>query len=242
MKRIDVLNCWLVAAIAAVLLLGQVAQADQTWQDHAAIRAAAAQTVRAQWGVDGGRVDAVADELDQRVRLAACNEPLQVTVPFTNKNRRASRVTTEVRCRGSQPWKIYVPVRLAVFQPVVVAKRALPRDSLLTGDDISLAETDIGRLDYGFLSSPADAIGHRLRRPLAAGDVLTPANLETPALIQRGQRVTLEARSGGLTVRMAGVAKTEGIRGQIIEVENLGSGRDVQAIVRSAKSVEVLLQ
>nr|MDJ0927308.1 flagellar basal body P-ring formation chaperone FlgA [Gammaproteobacteria bacterium] len=156
--------------------------------------------------------------------------------------RRASRVTTEVRCRGGQPWKLYVPVRLAVFQPVVIATRALPRDSLLTGDDISLAEADIGGLDYGFLSDPANAIGHRLRRPLAAGDVLTPANLETPALIQRGQRVTLEARSGGLTVRMAGVAKADGIRGQIIEVENLGSGRDVQAIVRSAKAVEVLLQ
>ena len=41
---------------------------------------------------------------------------------------------------------------------------------------------------------------------------------------------------------MAGVAKGDGGLGDLIEVENVGSGRTVQAVVRSEKSVEVLLR
>ncbi|HHQ14634.1 MAG TPA: flagella basal body P-ring formation protein FlgA, partial [Chromatiales bacterium] len=37
-------------------------------------------------------------------------------------------------------------------------------------------------------------------------------------------------------------AQSDGIRGQVIDVKNLNSRRTVQAIVRSAQSVEVLLQ
>ncbi len=236
MHKSELLNGWLLIGAALVCL----AQPARAWQSPASIRAAAAEAARAQWGADGARVDAVADELDPRVRLADCGGPLAVKLPFAKQ--RSTRITAEVRCPGPREWKIYVPVRLAVYRPVVVAARALPRDSLLTADDISLAERDLGRLDYGYLGRPEDAVGQRLRRPLAAGEPVTPGNLETPPLVRRGQRVTLEARSSGLTVRMAGMALGEGIRGQVIGVKNLSSGRAVQAIVRSAQSVEVLLQ
>jgi flagella basal body P-ring formation protein FlgA len=38
------------------------------------------------------------------------------------------------------------------------------------------------------------------------------------------------------------VAGDDGVRGEVITVKNLRSGEQVQGIVRSAKSVEVLLQ
>ena len=222
-------------------LLAMQAQAQaEDWHPHEAIQAAAAAQARLKWSVSGGRVDAVADTLDARVRLARCETPLQASVPFDS--RRTNRVTVEVRCAGPRPWKIFVPVRLAVFQPVLVAARALPRDSYLAAEDIEIREADTGRLDYGYLVRLDDAVGQRLRRPLSAGEPITPGNLETPAMVLRGQQVVLEARSGGLTVRMAGVAQADGIRGQVIPVENLRSGRRVQAVVRSAKSVEVLLR
>jgi flagella basal body P-ring formation protein FlgA len=60
--------------------------------------------------------------------------------------------------------------------------------------------------------------------------------------VRRGQDVQVEAQAGGLQVHMAGVARGDGALGDIIEVENGASGRVVQAVVRSAKSVEVLLR
>jgi flagella basal body P-ring formation protein FlgA len=181
---------------------------DQEWESHDRIRAAAATTVGTGFEHASSRVEAVADALDPRVRLQACAKPLAVSVPYGKK--RGPRVTAEVRCPAPKPWKIYVPVRLTVFQPVVVATRVLPRGTVLSPEDMELAEYDTGALAYGYLARAEDAVGHRLRRPLGRGDALSPGVLETPALIRRGQRVTLQARSGGFTVRMAGVAKADG--------------------------------
>jgi len=230
----------LVVVAAAGAAAPAAAEKALRWQDHEEIRAAAAAAINAEWLAPGGRVDAVAGELDRRIRLPACGQPLEASVPF--RARSSARVTARVQCAGPKPWKLHVPVQLSVFQQVVVTKRAMPRDSVLTAADISLAERDTGELDYGFLSAAADAVGQQLRRPLAAGEAVTPGHLEMPALVKRGQQVILQARSGGLDIRMAGVAQEDGVRGQVIGVVNESSGREVEAIVRSAKSVEVLLQ
>ncbi len=230
----------LVCCVALAAASPDDAQAATQWQAHDDIRAAATAAINAEWRAPGGRVEAVADELDPRIRLAACGGPLEASVPFRARN--ASRVTAQVRCPGPKPWKLHVPVRMSVFQQVVVTTRAIPRDSVLTPEDISLAERDTGRLDYGFLSATRDAVGQRLRRPLAAGEEVAPGALEMAPLIKRGQQVTLQARAGGLNISMAGIAREDGARGQVIAVLNESSGREIEAIVRSAKSVEVLLQ
>jgi flagella basal body P-ring formation protein FlgA len=60
--------------------------------------------------------------------------------------------------------------------------------------------------------------------------------------VRRGQQVTLEALAGNFAVRVAGVARSDGALGQLIEVENGSSGKTVQAVVRSERTVEVLLR
>ncbi len=232
--------CWLIGAVVASVLLTDAAQAEAQWQSHESILAAAAEAVRLQTSNGADRVETVAQPLDPRVRLKRCEQPLVADVPYSRKQ--SARVTAQVRCVGASPWKIHVPVRLALFRTVVVAERSLARDSLLTAGDISLAQRDVGVLDYGYLTASDQAIGNRLRRGVDAGEALTPGNLEIPALVKRGQRVTLTAQSGGVSVRMAGIAQADGTRGEVIKVENLNSGRLIQAIVRSAQSVEVLLQ
>jgi len=206
---------------------------------HEDIRAAAEAEARAARLPADGRFDVVADELDSRVRLNPCDQPLATSIPYGNK--RSSRLTVEVRCAAPKPWKLYVPVHLTVFQDVVVAARPLARGAILAPGDIILAERDTSALARGYLLRTEHAIGHRVRRAMSQGKPLTPSLLESPPLIRRGQLVNLEARSGGLTVRMSGIAKSDGILGQVIDVENKTTSRQVQAIVRSRKSVEVLL-
>jgi flagella basal body P-ring formation protein FlgA len=151
-------------------------------------------------------------------------------------------VTAEVRCAGPKAWKIHVSARLVVYQEVVVVARSLQRGSVLTASDILLAEIDTSSLPYGYLNRPDHAIGHELRRSVDAGNPVTPSVLVASAILKRGQQVTLEARSGGMAVRMAGVAREDGIMGQVIAVENRNSKRVVHAIVRSGRTVEVLLE
>ena len=81
----------------------------------------------------------------------------------------------------------------------------------------------------------------QLRRPLSEGDTVSPGTLDTPVLVHRGQNVTLVADSGSLKVSVSGVALEDGSAGEVINVRNLSSKRQGQAVVRSEKSVEVLL-
>ncbi len=224
-----------------ILLFGHPQTADaQATHDHADIQAAAEAGARSVNATPNGRIDVVASQIDARVRMPACDRPLETSIPYGNKS--AARVTVEVRCTSPKPWKIYVPVRAAIFREVAVAARPLTRGSILAPDDIILTEVDTSQLPRGYIVSIKHAVGHKLRRAMNSGDPLTPALLETPAIIRRGQRVSLEARSGALTVRMVGIAQSNGILGEVIEFENQSSKRPVQAIVRSPQHAEILIR
>jgi flagella basal body P-ring formation protein FlgA len=74
-----------------------------------------------------------------------------------------------------------------------------------------------------------------------AGRVVTPAMLEAEIVIERGQTVTLVVEGDGLNISMAGRALMDGAVDQRIRVENAGSGRVVEGLVRSPQVVEVLV-
>jgi len=207
--------------------------------DHADIKRAAEAAALARLDTPNSRTKAVASDIDSRLALAACDAPLQAELPYDTG--RKSRVTTEVRCPGSRPWKIYVPVSLQVWQPVLVATGPLQRGKLLEPGDMVLAERTLSAQTRGFMLDPRHAVGHRLKRALSEGDVITPGVIVAPPLIERGQNVTIQAASGGLQIQMAGIALENGLAGDIIMVENRESGRKVEGVVRSGKTVEVLL-
>jgi flagella basal body P-ring formation protein FlgA len=220
-----------------LLTLAPAALADAAWQRHESIRQAAEAAARVALA---GPAEVTADSPDPRLKLVLCDQPLTATVPANGA--RAPRLTAEVRCAGSQPWRLYVPVRVTATRQVVVATRALPRDTVLAPGDVRLANAAAGTPPAGVLHDPGLAVGRRLRRATDEGQPVTVGVLAAATLVRRGQQVLVEAGAGDLKVRMAGVARSDGALGDLIEVENGSSGRVVQAIVRSEKSVEVLLR
>jgi flagella basal body P-ring formation protein FlgA len=123
--------------------------------------------------------------------------------------------------------------------PVVVAARPLPVGQLLEATDLALAERDVHALTRGYYRRIDDALGQSVSRALGAGEALTPAALRAGTVVRRGQQVILLARTEGLAVRMNGEALADGGISQRIRVRNLASGREVEAVVRSAELVEV---
>ena len=228
--------------IAALLplLCGISTAHAEAWHAHDAIEQAAEDHVRQKHSVAGGRSEAVADALDSRLRLPACEAPLQTTLPYAGS--RSRRLTVEVQCGVPTPWKLYVPVNLTTYGPVVVAKRPLPRNTLVSTADVTVEERELGLTGQHYVTDIAHVAGLKLKRTVAAGTAITSRMLATPILIERGQAVTVAARSGTIAVRMTGIALRDGGYGDIIEVRNLSSERQIQGIVKSAKIVEVLLQ
>ena len=209
------------------------------WQEPASIRAAAEAAARARIGDTGGEVTLRTEPLDPRLRLPPCEVPLVGEVP--DAGRATSRITARVRCPGASPWRLFVPVSVSVRKPLVVAAVPLERGKVLAAGDVILASREVGAAPAGYLTTLESAIGQVLRRNVPAGTVLAPGLLDAPVLVERGRQVTLEARSGGIVVQMAGIAKADGTLGETIPVENLSSRKVLQGIVRSEKSVEVLV-
>jgi flagella basal body P-ring formation protein FlgA len=100
----------------------------------------------------------------------------------------------------------------------------------------------LSELPPGFLDDPSIAVGLTASRPIPGGAYLTNQQLVTAKAVQRGQSVTLIADAGGISVRMAGRALTDGLMNQRVRVQNLSSGKVVEGIARSEQVVEIILQ
>ena len=234
-------NPTIVAAIFAVACFGGASAAAGTsdWQPTATITATAENYLKSRIGADATRTAVQAGKLDPRHRLARCSKPLSA---FLRRGTKISaRTVVGVRCDGTKPWKVYVPVDVVVTDQVLVARRTLPRDHVITADDLKVEQRDVSRLVSGYVSDISQLVGQRLKTQLMAGRILTPQMLKAALAIRRGQSVTLVASGGGVSIRMAGTALMDGALGQRIRVENTKSGRIVEGIVRSGEQVEILL-
>lgn len=230
-------------AFAAAALLGVVAPAGQAaaadWQSVESIESTAADFAAAQLDADGEEIRAEAGELDGRLRMTRCEKPLSAFLPNGTGN--GSRLIVGVRCEGDKPWKVYVPVRIARFGDVLVVTRALPRGHLLSEADLRTERRDLAARLQSYITEFSQLPGRRLKRSVVAGTMLTHAMVDAEKIIRRGQKVTLVVEDGGMQIRMAGTALSDGAMDQRIRVENASSRRVVEGIVRSTEIVEIML-
>ncbi len=209
------------------------------WQSNKEIARVAENYAKLRFGKGDERVAPVAGHLDPRLRLPRCSQPLE---PFVRPGTQVtSRTVIGVRCTGTRPWKVYVPVNVVVMQPVLVARRTLPSGHLVTKDDVTLEAHDVSRLNGGYLASITELSGQRLKHQVIGGRIMTPSMLKADIIVKRGQSVTLVVRNDHMNISMAGKALTDGALNQRIRVENLNSQRVVEGLVRSPEYVEILV-
>jgi flagella basal body P-ring formation protein FlgA len=223
------------ALLLTVVACAQTALADTT---PAALRAAAEQAVRAQYGDAGSRVVIAPTTLNPRLRLAACPHALQTHLPARQGT--PSRVAVAVSCTGSPGWTIQVPVQMQVFRQVLVTSRPLARGDIVGSADVHTEERDVARMGYGYVESLDQITGHSLSRPLIAGIVLAPGDLNGRETVRAGEEVALIAQIDGIQVRTAGMALDGGDTGAHLRVRNGNSGRIIDGVVLGAGEVQAL--
>lgn len=175
--------------------------------------------------------------VDSRLRLARCGQPLKLF--FSAGGATSGNTTVGVRCLGPSPWLIYVPGRIKLYRTVVVTERAVPRKTVLSKEDIKLEQRDVSNLTAGYLEESDHALGRVTRRPMPIGSVIEPAALENQRLVRRGERVTILANAGRLTVQMKGKALMDGASGDHVRVKNLSSGRVIEGTVTASGTIHV---
>jgi flagellar basal body P-ring formation protein FlgA len=232
-------------ALAALALLPALAVAPAAAeildpQDIEQLEALAKSEAAAQFPKLTDRQRFVAGPIERRLPFDPCTRPVRPVV--ASPQHMKDRVMIELRCQDPKPWHLYVPVRIVATSPVAVAAHAIVAGAEIKAADLKIEEHDISELPLGFLDDPAIALGLTASRPIAGGAYLTNQQLAAPKAVQRGQAVTLLADAGGISVRMAGRALTDGLINQRVRVQNLSSGKIVEGIARSQQIVEIILQ
>ncbi len=147
------------------------------------------------------------------------------------------RISLLARDASGARW--YVPVVVRWRARAVVAARALPAQTVLTAADLALRDADVtGK--RAWVDDPAMLVGARVLRPLAPGEVVDLAAVQSALWVRRGEPVQLIARIGGVEVRTQAKALQSAARAQAVWVRNLKSGRRVQGRVVAPRVVEVV--
>jgi flagella basal body P-ring formation protein FlgA len=235
-QRLRHAGVWLLAALLGTPVTAQPAVQDLQPLDEIAAAAASHALSLLETG-NWRQVEARAQPLDERLRLRRCDQPLQLG--STSQQVKPGRVAISVRCNGSTPWSLFVPVQISAQAQVVMLRGPLPRGTVLGPEHLELRELPAERLPPNHLDRPEAVVGHELLRAVNQDTVATAFMLKPRKLVEKGQNVVILAQAGRLEVKMAGVALQPGQQGERIEVRNLASGRTIQARISSADTVVI---
>ena len=210
----------------------------ETYQSHNSIYQTAKKYIRSHITSENSQsTEITTGKLDSRLRLKKCTKALQAFSP--KGSREMGKTTIGVKCSGSKPWSLHVPITISVYKKVLVAARTLQKGEILTKADTKLVKHDLAHLSYGYFESNNHSIGMKVKRRALTGAVLTPAMLKKPQVVARGQKIAIMAKSGRMEVRMMGQALSNGAIGDRIKVLNMKSRQKLEGIVVSSVEVKV---
>jgi flagella basal body P-ring formation protein FlgA len=122
---------------------------------------------------------------------------------------------------------VFVLLASAGSAEVIVATRTLRAQSIITQDDVKLAE---GAAEDALIALD-EAIGQETRVTVYAGRIIRLSEIGPPAIIERNQIVPLSFRRGALVIITEGRALGRGGVGDTVRVMNLASRATVSAQV-----------
>lgn len=163
-------------------------------------------------------------------RYATCNQEPAVSIRSGDRLD-LNRLRFEVRCAQPNGWDASVTVKPDIYLPVIVANSTLERGQVISADHITMRKLNISNTRGDYLTQPEEVIGMTVKRRVRDRQPITLNQLESPLLVERGQRVMMVAEQNGVEAHTMGEAMKKGRKGEIIKVKNERSGRVVSAVV-----------
>lgn len=187
----------------------------------------------------GLRVEVTLGRLDPRLKLAPCGQ-VQPYLPPGTRLWGAARIG--LRCSdGHARWNVFLPLRVDVWGPGVVAATPLAAGKTVGAADLRAAEVNlVAQPHSSALTRTELALGRVLARPLAAGEAVFAADLRARQWFAAGDTVRIVAAGRGWRIHGEGQALAPGLEGQPVRVRT-DSGRIVSGVAVGEREVEVAL-
>lgn len=128
---------------------------------------------------------------------------------------------------------------VAVFQKVLVSRRTIPRGGIVSAGDVFVERRDVAALPRGAVTRQEDAVGKEAKVSLPALTPIRYDQLVAPAVVHRGDVVTLLVESEGLRITTKGEVREDAPLNAQARVWNLGSRKEVVGRVVDASTIAV---
>ena len=224
--------CGLLMAISGTVQVGA------TVQEAEFLRKVAEQYVLAQFQnrSDDIRVQVEAGRLDERRDYGGKCEGYLTAQLRGNEIRTTSQVIISCDQPGNK-YTLYIPVRVSILTPALVAARNLTKGNVISPDDLATVYIDENTNLTTAVSDPNILVGSRLKRDVRQGDQIRSNGF---CVVCKNDKVNIVARSHGLSLKTSGIALQEGNINESIQVRNLKSEKVISAVVTAPGEVQVI--
>ncbi len=177
----------------------------------------------------------------QRAALALARPPITCDggiAPWTGKQRFVLSLDT-----ADGPVNLQLMADVARSQPVVVTLHAIERSALFTAADLDVQTVDNAVSSTSRrapFASVNDIVGMEAGRAIQAGEIVYSDQVAAPLLVHRGETITVVAQGGGIRVRTSALARQDGTRGELVQVESQDTKQRYDARVIGRKEASVL--
>ncbi len=157
-----------------------------------------------------------------------------------NKDRGDVQLVVRIFINDKQYSKIPVFFTIRVYEDVVVAKRKIDRNGILSDDDLlvkRLETTRLGSLTYGSIE---ELEGKRAVRFIQPNSPITQDIVDNPPVMKKGDVVKVLIQANNFSVTAKGVAKEDGFLGKVIKVKNIDSNKELYGTVENSDTVRIL--
>lgn len=191
--------------------------------------------------LDGRVSDVEVSLVDPQDSMTVPDGKLDVRVTGSGSDdvvgRRHFRLSVAVDGKEVDP--VPVTADVSLLAEVVTPTRAIKSDELIEAEDVTMKRVKLTSLRHDFVSDLNEAIGKSASRALPAQSPIRTSALAKPYVVRKGDRVTIEAKRGGLLIQTVGVTKAGAQLGQFVTVTNQDSGKELRGKVVAPGLVQV---
>lgn len=203
-------------------------------QTEAEVEAAVLEYLTLKSGHDRWRVNI---EFDTTSFLSAANVPGEIQIsggrrPWTG--RQMLKLSSRGSSESTPLW-----VNITKITEVVVAVRDIPRGNLIRATDLEVKLVE-GNVAAAAVSAISQIVGMEATRPIRADQPILNSHFAAPLQVERGETVTVFARTQGISVRTFAIARQDGAMGDLIQVDTLDKKDKYVARVSGRRELEVL--
>ena len=141
---------------------------------------------------------------------------------------------------GNREDRIRISGKVAVYQTILCAVRDLSKGELLLETDVYSVRKNVFDLRTDVAGTHQEIDKKVLNTNLRKDDYIRSSCLQDIPLIHKGELISLVARRNTLLIVTSAISKEDGYAGQLIRVENIGSGKTVRGLVKERSTVEVI--